>query len=37
MEDNIIEAVENNIIGTYNVARAAHREWREEFRADFLR
>ena len=24
MEDNIMEAVENNVIGTYNVARAAH-------------
>jgi FlaA1/EpsC-like NDP-sugar epimerase len=24
MEENIIEAVENNVIGTYNVARAAH-------------
>ena len=25
MEDNLIEAVENNVIGTYNVARAAQR------------
>src|SRR5260221_12190993 len=25
MEENIIEAIENNVIGTYNVARAAHR------------
>jgi FlaA1/EpsC-like NDP-sugar epimerase len=24
MEENIIEAIENNVIGTYNVARAAH-------------
>lgn len=25
MEDHITEAVENNVVGTYNVARAAHR------------
>ena len=25
MEENVIEAIENNVIGTYNVARAAHR------------
>jgi FlaA1/EpsC-like NDP-sugar epimerase len=25
MEENITEAIENNVIGTYNVARAAHR------------
>jgi FlaA1/EpsC-like NDP-sugar epimerase len=24
MEENVIEAIENNVIGTYNVARAAH-------------
>jgi len=31
MEENIIEAVENNIIGTYNVARAAHRNGEKNF------
>ena len=31
MEDNIIEAVENNVIGTYNVARAAHRNGVKNF------
>jgi len=31
MEENIIEAVENNIIGTYNVARAAHRNGVKNF------
>ena len=31
MEDNIIEAVENNIIGTFNVARAAHRNGVKNF------
>lgn len=31
MEDNIPEAVENNVIGTYNVARAAHRNGVQKF------
>ena len=31
MEENIIEAVENNVIGTYNVARAAHRNGVKNF------
>jgi FlaA1/EpsC-like NDP-sugar epimerase len=31
MEDNIVEAVENNVIGTYNVARAAHRNGVKKF------
>jgi FlaA1/EpsC-like NDP-sugar epimerase len=31
MEENIAEAVENNVIGTYNVARAAHRNGTKRF------
>lgn len=31
MEANLIEAVENNVIGTYNVAQAAHRNGVEHF------
>jgi len=31
MEDNIAEAVENNVIGTYNVARAAYRHGVKNF------
>src|SRR5207237_4611484 len=31
MEENIAEAVENNVIGTYNVARAAHRNGAKKF------